>query len=474
MNSNTKLIVIAGVILVVVLAGGAIYLYHSRKEGYKADDSLALCDSDIVVDAFRKGGYVNIDVSHKGALHNHKLNEICDVAASDPFSPTNPFTKGEVVIKAGNSTFIPAMGTVPTLLSPDMVTAHYDKSQRMFPENFEGHAGWFSVARNQQNCGSCWAFATTEMLEYRIGVATRGDWKRHALKIGDKTGGWLSVQYIISCVRDNNEKGCEGAGILQNVIRHLSEGHRNGNGLYLNAVYPYEEDQNGENTEGGICKHYPGHPRFNYKNYYAVSNPNAPKNSEGLLENIRRIKRELLTKGPVMTSMYVFQSFMDINSTTNTPTKPYSTDVNGKGNMVGGHAVLIVGWGTVPGGDSTNHHDQYWIIRNSWGPEWGSKVQDNGGFWFHRMGDDLAGFQNGTNIMKEFVCVAGEPDLEEPYVKQLVKTGALHSSSSSSGIFVGYGVIYATIAGLFLLSALGFFVFAGVKGVKFPKKKKKS
>ena len=39
---------------------------------------------------------------------------------------------------------------------------------------------------------------------------------------------------------------------------------------------------------------------------------------------------------------------------------------NGKGPQVGGHAIIILGWGEEKG-------EKYWIIRNSWGPTWGDK-----------------------------------------------------------------------------------------------------
>ena len=47
------------------------------------------------------------------------------------------------------------------------------------------------------------------------------------------------------------------------------------------------------------------------------------------------------------------------------------------------HAVLVVGWGTSDMGD------KYWIVKNSWGPEWGQ----DGFFWIKR-GNDECGMES--------------------------------------------------------------------------------
>jgi cathepsin B len=74
----------------------------------------------------------------------------------------------------------------------------------------------------------------------------------------------------------------------------------------------------------------------------------------------------------------VYQNFMS-----------YSSGVYNKieGDLLGGHAVMIFGWGTENG-------TPYWLVRNSWGASWptGAAPNDAGNFKILR-GKDLCGFE---------------------------------------------------------------------------------
>ncbi|MNE93070.1 Papain family cysteine protease [compost metagenome] len=75
---------------------------------------------------------------------------------------------------------------------------------------------------------------------------------------------------------------------------------------------------------------------------------------------------DIVAYGPVHASYYVYSDFYYYKSGVYTHTY---------GSFVAGHAIRIVGWGT----DSASGLP-YWIVANSWGPNWGM----NGYFWIRR------------------------------------------------------------------------------------------
>ena len=92
------------------------------------------------------------------------------------------------------------------------------------------------------------------------------------------------------------------------------------------------------------------------------------------LENPDNIKAEIFKWGPVCSSFLVYQDFYSFN-----PTKdgvyihdPSFTEI------VGGHAIEIVGWGEYP--DNKGKPIPFWWVKNSWGHKYGY----NGYFRFLR------------------------------------------------------------------------------------------
>ena len=174
--------------------------------------------------------------------------------------------------------------------------------------------------RNQGNCGSCWAFATTAALEsalLRSGVSATGL---------DK-----AEQVLVSC---GNAGDCNGGYITSasNFIKNT--------GLPDEACYPYTAT-NG--TCSNACANWQASAsRINSWSYVTTASP-----------TVDALKNGLNSFGPLVTTMNVYNDFFYYTG----GVYKYTS-----GSYAGGHAVLLVGYDE-PG--------QYFIVKNSWGTGWG-------------------------------------------------------------------------------------------------------
>jgi len=185
--------------------------------------------------------------------------------------------------------------------------------------------GAVTDVKDQGQCGSCWTFSTSGVLE-----------GQHFRKTGELIS--LSEQQIMDC--DVDELGCDGGDPEQALTYIKDQG-----GLDTEESYPYKGYQD-------TCK-------FNSKNVGATDT--------GLVQikygDENDLKNAVATIGPIAVAIDAsHDSFQHISgdeiySEPNCDSDLYSLD----------HAVLVVGYGTTWDGKD------YWLVKNSWGTSWGNK-----------------------------------------------------------------------------------------------------
>ena len=175
--------------------------------------------------------------------------------------------------------------------------------------------------KDQGQCGSCWAFSTVGSIE-----------GQHALKTGNLVS--LSESQIVDCCHIGGVAGC-GGGFMTDAFQCVMKE----NGLDTETSYPYvpldESCALSNGTVGATIKGY----------------VNVTGGEHGL-------QIAVATVGPVSVAIdasgFSFQMYKS-GVYYEPDCSPTFLD----------HAVLVVGYGT------TSNGTDYWIVKNSWGSNWG-------------------------------------------------------------------------------------------------------
>lgn len=312
----------------------------------------------------------------------------------------------------------------------NMPKARPTRKDLAIPDSFDGRKVWeglITPVMNQGACGSCWAFASTSTLADRFNIQSLG-----LMHIR------LSPVKLILCDFGGQEfkvkhPETDPGGLADVNVASLVSGACYGNTLYdawrylyvigtnTEECIPYDENFGKGQTKfkslstfekaselplctvisgkiGDMCSNVryndetgeeTGDPARFYRalHFYAVAGTDKDQGNE------YDIRYNIFCWGPVSSGMDVYPDFYTFNP------KEEIYEWNGEGPRVGGHAVEIMGWGIETTG--RNRGKKYWLIKNSWGTEWG----DGGYFKMIR----------GTNNCKlEENIITGVPDFFYP------------------------------------------------------------
>ncbi|MBC7372137.1 MAG: hypothetical protein H7326_11255 [Bdellovibrionaceae bacterium] len=230
---------------------------------------------------------------------------------------------------------------------------------------------WVSPILNQGNCGSCVAFAAIGVLETQFNIAS----------VLPSLNLRLSTQNLFAC----GGGSCDYGWFPQSAASMLMK-----RGVTDEACMPYLSGATGKDV---ACE---AKCADSSQRTVRISNYQTPSMTVMDVDSVK----SALQNGPVMTTLSVYSDFIT-----------YSGGVykHTSGEMLGGHAISIIGYD-----DST----QSYIIRNSWGQDWGEQgfgrvaYTDTSGVGRSTWGFDVPAMGGAISVMnpRDYSYVTGAVD----------------------------------------------------------------
>jgi len=248
------------------------------------------------------------------------------------------------------------------------------------PESFDAIKAWpqcasiIGLVQDQSACGSCWAVSTTSVMSDRLCIASNGSIQTS-----------ISALDLMACCSFCGYQ-CQGGYPDEAFYQFTYNGIVTGSNYTVDGLckpYPIPPCTQDPKTKKMKC---PKEPEDDYKcdkkcqkQYTTESYANDHYYGKDVLyfnEDNDAAIEELVNNGPISAAFNVYEDFYKYRGGIYQYTG---------GDLVGGHAVRIVGYGTEGG-------VPYWKVANSWGYLWG----EDGYFRIIR-GTDDCGFESEIN-----------------------------------------------------------------------------
>jgi len=201
---------------------------------------------------------------------------------------------------------------------------HIDDNVEALPTTVDWRTkGVVTPIKNQEQCGSCWAFSAVASME-----------GQHALNTGKLVS--LSEQNLVDCSTAEGNEGCNG-GLMDQAFEYVIKNM----GIDTEMSYPYE-------AMDDKCRYMSKSSGASIGNFTDIMS-----GSESSLQTA------VANVGPISVaidaSQFSFQFYSSgVYDEPNCGNTMESLD----------HGVTAVGYGTSNGKD-------YWLVKNSWGNSWG-------------------------------------------------------------------------------------------------------
>jgi C1A family cysteine protease len=217
--------------------------------------------------------------------------------------------------------------------------------------------GAVTRVKDQGQCGSCWAFSAVEEMESAWFLAG------HPLTE-------LSPQQVVSCDKKGKDEGCNGGDTVTAYV-YMKQA-----GLEADKDYPYKS---GESGDDGPCRYSQAKVAAKMTNWtYAVT----PCFSSCKNQDENTLAANLAQTGPASICVVAgdnWQLYSGGILSKNCPSAYGSLD----------HCVQLVGYSTNASGV------KYWLVRNSWGTDWG-----NQGYIWIKFGSNLCGLADEATFVQ--------------------------------------------------------------------------